>query len=60
VKNARNIQLEQLTTASPAALFVRANGANTENIRVQRSEVVKAKKDMELGPDVKQGAVVIQ
>jgi len=60
VNNARNVQLEQLTTASPATLFVRASGAKTENIRVQRNDVAKAKKDMELGKDVRQGAVVIQ
>ena len=60
VKNTKNVQLEKLTTASQAALFVRATGAKTENIRVQRNDAVKANKDVELGQDVKQGAVIIQ
>jgi DNA sulfur modification protein DndE len=60
VKNARNIKLETVTAATPAELFVRANGATTENIRVQRNDIAKAKKDVELGKDVKQGAVIIQ
>lgn len=60
VKNSKNIQVEQLTTASPAGLFVRAAGEKTENIRLLQTDVSKAKKVMELGPDVRQGAVVIQ
>jgi len=60
VNNARNVQLEQLTTASPATLFVRASGVKTENIRAQRSDAAKAKKDVELGQEVRQGAVEIK
>jgi polygalacturonase len=60
VKNSKNIKIDTLTTASPAGLFARASGEKTENIRLLRADVSKAKKDVELGPDVRQGAVVIQ
>ncbi|MCX6132815.1 MAG: glycoside hydrolase family 28 protein [Ignavibacteriales bacterium] len=60
VKNTKNVQLEKITTASQAALFLRAQGASTERIRVQRGDIARAKKDIELGQDVKQGAIVIQ
>lgn len=60
VKNTKNVKVEKLKTASQAALFVRANGASTENIRIQRNDIASAKKDVELGKDVKQDAVIIQ
>jgi len=60
VKNSKNIQVEKVTTASPAGLFVRVSGEKTENIRLLLTDVLKAKKDVELGPDVRPGAVVIQ
>lgn len=60
VKNSKNIQVEQLTTASPAGLFVRAGGEKTENIRLLRTDVSKARKDVELGSGVQPGAVVIK
>jgi polygalacturonase len=60
VKNARNVQIDQLTTAMPAAIGVRASGAKTEKISAQRSDFAKAMKALELGPDVPPGAVVIR
>jgi polygalacturonase len=60
VKNSKNIEVDQLTTASPADVFVRAAGEKTDNIRLLRTDVSKAKKVVELGPDVRTGAVVIK
>jgi polygalacturonase len=57
-KNARNIQLDQITTASTPDVFVKASGPRTENIRVLKADASKAKKDFDLAPDVKGGAVV--
>jgi len=59
-KNSKNIQVEKVTTASPAGLFISAAGEKTENIRLLLTDVSKAKKDVELGPGVRPGAVVIQ
>ena len=59
-KNAKNIQLDQVTMASKPDVFVKASGPRTENIRVSRVDASKAKKDFELAPDVKAGAVVVQ
>ena len=60
LKDTKNVQLEKLSTATQASLLVRANGEKTANIRIQRSDAAKAVKDLELGPEVKQGAVNIQ
>lgn len=60
VKNARNVRIDQATTASPAELFVRASGAKTEAIVLRKVDVSRAKRDVELSSDVKQGAVVIR
>ncbi|HTY39300.1 MAG TPA: glycoside hydrolase family 28 protein [Bacteroidota bacterium] len=60
VHDGRNIDIQSLTTASQASLFVRASGTKSGNIRVQRADAAKAKKDVELGSDAKPGAVVIQ
>jgi polygalacturonase len=57
-KNAKNIQLDHITTVSMPEVFVKASGQRTENIRVMKVDVSKAKKDFELAPDVKAGAVV--
>jgi len=57
-KNAKNIQLDQVTTVSTPNVFVKASGQRTENIRVLKADALKAKKDFELAPDVKAGAVV--
>jgi hypothetical protein len=59
-KNARNVRIDQATTASPAELFVRATGAKTEAIVLRKVDVSRAKRDVELSSDVKQGAVVIR
>jgi polygalacturonase len=58
VKNAKNIQLDQITSSSTPEVFIRASGQRTENIRLLKADVLKAKKDFELTPDVKAGAVV--
>jgi polygalacturonase len=60
VKNARDIQLQHVETATQAELFVRASGANTENVQLSRADVSKAKHDVELGGDVQPGAVIIK
>jgi len=60
VKDAKNIQLNQTTTAAQADLFVRASGAGTSNVQVLKSDAANAKKDVELAPDVKPGAVVFK
>jgi polygalacturonase len=59
-KDARNIRIEQAATASPAELFVRAGGAKTAAITLQKADVAKAKRDVELAPDAPKGAVVIR
>jgi polygalacturonase len=58
VKNARNIQLDQIATVSTPNVFVKASGQRTENIRVLKADASKAKKDFEVAPEVKAGAVV--
>ena len=60
VKNARNINLETVTTATPPEFYVRAAGSRTENIQVERSEASKAKRDVDLGADVPKGAVIFK
>jgi DNA sulfur modification protein DndE len=60
VKDAKNIQLNQTTTAAQADLFVRASGAGTSNVQVLKSDAANAKKDVELAPEVKPGAVVFK
>jgi polygalacturonase len=57
-KNAKNIQLDQIRTASTPDVFVKASGQRTENIRVLKADASKAKKDFDLAPDIKAGAVV--
>jgi hypothetical protein len=57
-KNAKNIQMDQITTVSIPDVFVKASGQRTENIRVLKVDASKAKKDFELAPEVKAGAVV--
>ena len=57
-KNTKNIQLDQITTVSTPDVFVKASGQRTENIRVLKVDASKAKKDFDLAPDVKAGAVV--
>jgi polygalacturonase len=57
-KNAKNIQLDHISTASTPDVFVKASGQRTENIRVLKADASKAKKDFDLAPDVKAGAVV--
>ncbi len=57
-KNAKNIQLDQITTVSTPDVFVKASGQRTENIRVLKADASKAKKDFDIAPDVKAGAVV--
>ena len=57
-KNAKNIQLDKISTASTPDVFVKASGERTENITVSKADASKAKKDFELGTDVKAGAVV--
>jgi DNA sulfur modification protein DndE len=59
LKNARNIQLSQLTTATTPGLFVQASGTRTENIKLLKADVSRAKKDVELSSDVKPGAIAI-
>lgn len=60
VKNARNINLETITTAVPPELYVKATGSRTEKIQVERSEASKAKRDVDLGVDVPKGAVIFK
>jgi DNA sulfur modification protein DndE len=60
LKNARNVQIARLETATQPGLFVKASGTKTENIKLSKVDVTKAKKDVEINPDVKPGAVVIQ
>ena len=57
-KNAKNIQLDQVTTASKPDVFVKASGPRTENIRVSKADASRAKKDFDIAPEVKAGAVV--
>ena len=57
-KNVKNTELEQITTVSTPEVFIKANGQRTENIRVLKADASKAKKDFDLAPDVKAGAVV--
>jgi hypothetical protein len=59
-KNARNIKLEMLTTATPPELFVRAAGPKTENVQLERSAASKARRDVDLGADVPKGAVILK
>lgn len=60
VKNTRDVHIDQLATSTTPVLFVRASGSGTENIQVLKSDATKAKKDVELGPDVKPGAIVLK
>ena len=57
-KNAKNIQLDQVTTASKPDVFVKASGPRTEDIRVSKADASRAKKDFDIAPEVKAGAVV--
>jgi hypothetical protein len=57
-KNAKNIQLDQVTTTSTPDVFVKASGQRTENIRVLKADASRAKKDFDIAPDVKAGAIV--
>ena len=59
-KNVKNIQLDQITTASLPEVFVKVSGERTENIRVLKADASKARKDFDLAPEVKAGAVVAQ
>lgn len=56
--NSRNIQLNKISTVSQPDVFVKASGERTENITVWKLDALKAKRDFELGPDVKPGAIV--
>lgn len=58
VKDARNIQLDHITSASTPEVFVKASGQGTENITVLKTDASKAQKEFDLAPDVKAGAVV--
>lgn len=57
VSDGKNIQLDNVTTAAKADLFVRATGASTTNVRALKSDAAIARRDVELGPEVKPGAV---
>lgn len=60
VKDGKNIHLDQVATSMRPELFVRATGSRTENIEVRKSDAANAKKVVELGPDVKPGAIVLK
>lgn len=60
VKDGKNVQLDQIMTSTRAELFVRVSGSGTENIRIPKADAAKAKKDVELAPDAKPGAVVFK
>jgi polygalacturonase len=60
VKNAMNVQLDQVNTGSTAELFVRASGTKTEKIQVSKTDASKAKRDVELSADVKPGSVILK
>jgi len=59
-KNVKNIQLDQIITSSRPEVFVKASGQRTENIRMRKADASKAKKDFDLAPEVKAGAVISQ
>jgi len=60
VNDGKNIRLHDVTTAAPAELFVRAAGAGTMNVQVRKSDAATAKRDVELGPEVQPGAVIVK
>jgi polygalacturonase len=60
LRNARNVKLDTVTTASPADLFVHAAGPKTDNILLGRTDASKAKRDAELGTDVPKNAVIFK
>jgi polygalacturonase len=60
VKNAKDVQLDQVNTSSKAELFVRASGSRTEGIHVSKADAAKAKRDVELSADVKPGSVILK
>ena len=60
VKDSKNIRLEQVTTATPAELFVRASGARTENIQLLRADVSKAARAVEQAADVREDAIIVR
>lgn len=60
VTNGKNIQLDNVTTATQAGLFVRALGAETANVQVRASDAAKAKKAVELGSDARPEAVILK
>jgi polygalacturonase len=59
-KNSKDIRLDKVSTVSTPAVYVKASGPRTGNITVSKAEAAKAKKDFELAPDVKTGAIVVQ
>ena len=60
VKNSKNIRLEQVTTANPAELFVRASGIETDNVQLLHADVSKAKRAVEQTADVRRDAIIVR
>ena len=60
VKDGKNIHLDQVGTSTRPELFILATGSRTENVQVLKSDAAKAKKAVELGPDVKPEAIILK
>jgi hypothetical protein len=60
VNNARNIQLQNISFPQSTELFLKASGGRTESISVMKSDISKAKRDIEMDSDVRKGALVVK
>ena len=59
-KNAKNIQLDDVSTASTPDVFVKASGERTEKIRVSKVDASKAKRSVEQTEEVRKDAIVVR
>ena len=60
VKNAKNIQLDQMTSSSTPEVFIKASGERTEKIRVSKVDASKAKRSVEQTEEVRKDAIVVR
>lgn len=60
VKNSRNIQLERVTTTTPAEVFVHASGEKTDKVQLLRADLSNAKRAVEQTSDVRKDAIIVR
>jgi polygalacturonase len=59
-ENSRDFLLKKLACPTGTSLFIKLNGKTTTNIQLLDTDITKANKGIELGPDVEKGALIVK